>query len=179
MTSDTLPPTQVFEYADEIVGQRLSQVEGVSQVIITGAEKSAVRVQVNPAALASTRLEPGGCARAAWQGRTWTRPRAAWTAATRFLRIDSNDQICDAQDYQHLILAADATACRSRLERSGTSWTAVENTLAAGWSGTKPRGAGDHFQAGRRQCDRNGGPHQAVLPQIERWIPPVGQDSRF
>ena len=56
MTSDTLPPTQVFEYGDEIIGQKLSQVDGVSQVTITGAEKSAVRVQINPAALASTGL---------------------------------------------------------------------------------------------------------------------------
>ena len=61
MTSDTREPTQVFQYADEIVGQQLAQLKGVSQVVISGAEKSAVRVQVNPTALASTGLEPGGC----------------------------------------------------------------------------------------------------------------------
>src|SRR5258708_3632391 len=54
MMSDTHASTEIFEYADEIIGQRLSQVEGVSQVLISGAEKTAVRVQVNPAALAST-----------------------------------------------------------------------------------------------------------------------------
>ena len=54
MTSDTLPPATIFQYADEIVGQRLSQVEGVSQVGISGSEKSAVNVLVNPTALAST-----------------------------------------------------------------------------------------------------------------------------
>ena len=56
MTSDSLLPTAVFELADEIVGQRLSQVEGVSQVFVTGAEKSAVRVQINPAQLSTTGL---------------------------------------------------------------------------------------------------------------------------
>ncbi len=56
MTSDTHDPTEVFEFADEILGQKLSQVEGVSQVLISGAEKSAVRVQVSPAALSSTGL---------------------------------------------------------------------------------------------------------------------------
>src|SRR2546427_621434 len=56
MTSDTLPSAEIFENADTIVGQRLSQVEGVSQAFIGGAEKSAVRVQINPAALASTRI---------------------------------------------------------------------------------------------------------------------------
>src|SRR5713101_7917943 len=56
MTSDTMPPSQVYENADEIVAQRLSQVEGVSQVFAGGSEKSAVRVQINPGALASSGL---------------------------------------------------------------------------------------------------------------------------
>ena len=47
---------QVFEYGDSIIAQRLSQVEGVSQAFISGADKSAVRVQVSPPALASMGL---------------------------------------------------------------------------------------------------------------------------
>jgi len=49
LTSDTLPQSKVFEFADSILGQRLSQIEGVSQAVINGAEKSAVRVRVDPA----------------------------------------------------------------------------------------------------------------------------------
>src|SRR5438552_4987720 len=56
MTSETLRPSELYESADEIVAQRLSQVEGVSQVFVGGSEKSAVRVQINPGALASTGL---------------------------------------------------------------------------------------------------------------------------
>src|SRR5207249_6916276 len=56
MTSETFTPTQIYDYADTIIGQRLSQVEGVSQVFISGAAKEAIRVQVNPAALASAGL---------------------------------------------------------------------------------------------------------------------------
>src|SRR5438874_2263110 len=54
MTSDTLKPSALYENADEIVAQRLSQVEGVSQAFVGGSEKSAIRVQINPGALAST-----------------------------------------------------------------------------------------------------------------------------
>src|SRR5205085_8912927 len=53
MTSDTMPGSEIYEYADTIFVQRLSQVEGVSQVFASGADKSAVRVQIDPAALAS------------------------------------------------------------------------------------------------------------------------------
>src|SRR5437016_13343898 len=56
MTSDALSLMQVYDYGDAIIGQRLSQVEGVSQVFIAGAPKEALRVQVNPAALASAGL---------------------------------------------------------------------------------------------------------------------------
>src|SRR4051812_16256148 len=56
MRSEAIAPSAVFEFADEILGQRLSQIEGVSTVNISGADKSAIRVQVNPAALASTGL---------------------------------------------------------------------------------------------------------------------------
>src|SRR5690242_3604331 len=56
MTSDTLPATQIYDYGDTIIAQRLSQVEGVSQVFISGAAKDAIRVQVDPAALASAGL---------------------------------------------------------------------------------------------------------------------------
>ena len=40
MQSDILPPVQVFEYGDSIIAQRLSQVEGVSQAFVSGADKS-------------------------------------------------------------------------------------------------------------------------------------------
>ena len=53
LTSDTVPLSEVYNLADQVLGQRLSQVDGVSQVSINGGAKSAVRIQVNPAVLAS------------------------------------------------------------------------------------------------------------------------------
>src|SRR6201995_2927660 len=56
MTSDTHELTEVYTLADQIISQRISQVEGVSQVNLGGGAKSAVRVQVDPGALASMGL---------------------------------------------------------------------------------------------------------------------------
>src|SRR2546423_6171075 len=56
MTSENMSAKDIYEVGDEIVAQRLSQVEGVSQVFVGGSAKSAVRVQINPGALASTGL---------------------------------------------------------------------------------------------------------------------------
>src|SRR5262249_5942710 len=51
LTSDTLPPDKVAEYAEAVVAQKLAEVDGVAAVSVDGSEKSAIRVRVNPAAL--------------------------------------------------------------------------------------------------------------------------------
>jgi len=56
LTSDTLSAAQVYDAADSILAQRLSQVDGVAQVQVNGAEKPAVRIRLDPAALAATGL---------------------------------------------------------------------------------------------------------------------------
>ncbi len=56
LTSRHAAPAQVYDAADTILGQRLSQLDGVSQVQINGAEKPAVRVRLNPGALRAAGL---------------------------------------------------------------------------------------------------------------------------
>src|SRR5262249_29742957 len=53
LVSHTMPARRLYEYADSVVAQRLSQVEGLAEVIVSGAEQPAIRVKVNPIALAS------------------------------------------------------------------------------------------------------------------------------
>ena len=53
LTSNVLPLTQIDEYAETTIAQRLSMVEGVAQVNVFGSMKYAVRVQIDPAKLAS------------------------------------------------------------------------------------------------------------------------------
>src|SRR5579875_3776932 len=48
LTSDTLSTAQLYDAADTVLAQRLSQIEGVSQVQVNGAEKPAVRIQLHP-----------------------------------------------------------------------------------------------------------------------------------
>src|SRR5215510_11388784 len=53
LTSKTIPPSQIYDAADTVIVQRLSQVEGVAEVTAAGAEQPAVRVRVNPMQLSS------------------------------------------------------------------------------------------------------------------------------
>src|SRR6185503_5283077 len=56
LSSDTLPLSEVDRYAENVLAQRLSTITGVAQVNVFGAQKYAVRVDVDPAALASRRI---------------------------------------------------------------------------------------------------------------------------
>ena len=56
LTSKTMPPSAIYDAADTVVAQRLSQVDGVAEVSVNGAEQPAIRVRVNPLALASMGL---------------------------------------------------------------------------------------------------------------------------
>jgi hydrophobe/amphiphile efflux-1 (HAE1) family protein len=170
MTSDTLPSAEIFEYADTIVGQRLSQVEGVSQAFIGGAEKSAVRVQVNPAALASTGISLEEVRSLLGQANVDS-PKGSFDGDKTSYTLASNDQLLEAKDYQSLVLAQKRDI-PVRLSALGQVVEGVENDRLAGWSGTNravlvivQKQAGANVI---ETVDRI----RAVLPQLERWIPP-------
>ena len=52
LTSKTLPPSAIYDAADSVLAQRILQVAGVADVSVSGAEQPAIRVRVNPVALA-------------------------------------------------------------------------------------------------------------------------------
>ena len=170
MTSDTLPSAEIFEYADTIVGQRLSQVEGVSQAFIGGAEKSAVRVQINPAALASTGISLEEVRSLLGQANVDS-PKGSFDGDKTSYTLASNDQLLEAKDYQSLVLTQKRDI-PVRLSALGRVIEGVENDRLAGWSGTNravlvivQKQAGANVI---ETVDRI----RAVLPQLERWIPP-------
>ncbi len=171
MTSDSLLPTQVFEVADEIVGQRLSQVEGVSQVLVTGAEKSAVRVQISPAQLATTGLSLEDV-RALIGKVNVDSPKGSIEDSNLFYALTSNDQIYEAKDYHSLILTQ-SNGVPIRLSSLGNIIDGVENDLIAGWIGTKPAVIMLVFKQPDANVIETVDRIRAVLPQVERWIPPA------
>jgi hydrophobe/amphiphile efflux-1 (HAE1) family protein len=173
MTSDSLMPTEVFEVADEIVGQRLSQVEGVSQVIVTGAEKSAVRIQVNPAQVSATGLSLEDV-RSLIGRVNVDSPKGSIEDSNLFYALTSNDQIFAAKDYHSLILTQ-SNGVPIRLSSLGNIVDGVENTLIAGWVGTKPAVIMMVFKQPDANVIETVDRIRAVLPQIERWIPPAAK----
>ena len=169
LTSDTLPQSQIFEFADEILGQKLNQVDGVSQATISGAEKSAVRVQMNPGALASADVSLEDVRTLLSQANV-NLPVGSFDGPQVSHTIVINGQLTDPKPYQQIILQQRGHI-PLRLDAFGQAVEGVENSMLGGWAGT------NHAvlviiqkQAGANvieTLDRI----RAVLPQLERWMP--------
>ena len=169
LTSDRLPQSEVFEFADEILGQKLNQVEGVSQAMISGAEKSAVRVQMNPGALASANVSLEDVRSLLSQANV-NLPTGSFAGAEVTHTIVINGQMMDPQLYQQLILTQRGNT-PVRLDAFGKAVEGVENNRLAGWSGTNLAVLVIVFkQAGANVIDTVDR-IRAALPQLERWMP--------
>src|SRR5579883_3243308 len=104
LSSDTLPLTAVNNYADNVVAQQLSQVNGVALVLVAGAQKPSVRVEANPVALAGRGLSLEDV-RAAVASATLDAPKGTLDGPRRGYTIESNDQLFTAATYRPVIVA--------------------------------------------------------------------------
>lgn len=103
ISSDTLPLTTVYDMVDTRVAQKLSQLTGVGMVSLAGGQRPAIRVQMNPAALASYKMSAEQV-RTAIQSANANQPKGSFDGPFRTTMLDANDQICSIHDYENLIL---------------------------------------------------------------------------
>ena len=104
LTSDTLPVGKLYDAADSILAQKLSQVEGVGQVFVGGGAKPAVRVQVDPGQLSALGygLED---VRAGLQRVNANSPKGELSGPATSWTINATDQLLDADQYRPVIVA--------------------------------------------------------------------------
>ena len=170
MTSDALPLSQVYNLADQIIGQRISQVEGVSQVTIGGGAKSAVRIQVNPVALASMGLSIEDIRTQLSQVNV-NSPKGALDGPEQSFVISSNDQLLQASQYQPIIVAQHNGAAVA-LRDVGTAIDAQENRDQAGLFNNKRAVLLVIFKQPDANVVNTTDQIRAMLPQLRTWLPP-------
>ncbi|MFB3922101.1 MAG: efflux RND transporter permease subunit [Terriglobia bacterium] len=131
LNSDTLPLSTVNEYAETFIAQRISMVSGVAQVMVYGAQKYAVRVQLDPKALSARGV---GIDEVAAAVRRWNvnLPTGTVWGNHQAFTIQSNGQLFDASSYRPMIVAY-RNGTPVRLEQLGRVVDSVENDKIAGW----------------------------------------------
>ena len=173
MTSDALPLSQIYNLADQIIGQRISQVEGVSQVVIGGGAKSAVRVQMNPVALASMGLSLEDIRTTLSQANVLS-PKGAFDGEQQRFVIASNDQLTHADQYLPIIVAQSrgGGSAAVPLRDVGTAIDAQENRDQAGLFNNKRAVLLVIFKQPDANVVRTTDQIHAILPQLRTWLPP-------
>ncbi len=131
LTSETLPLYELHEYAETLMAQRISMVSGVAQVSVFGAQKYAVRIQMNPLALASRGIGVDELVDAV---RRWNvnlptgelfGPHLAYT-------VQASGQLTRAEAYRPLVVAY-RKGSPVRLEELARVMDSVEEDKVAGW----------------------------------------------
>ncbi|MFL5397338.1 MAG: efflux RND transporter permease subunit, partial [Myxococcales bacterium] len=135
VTSDSLPLDVVDDQADSILAQKISQVSGVGLVAINGGQKPAVRVQIDPAALAGAGLTLEDV-RAVLVAANVNQPKGNLDGPRLDYAIAMDDQLYKAESFRPLILAY-RNGSPIRLREVGDVIDGVENSQLAGWAGRK------------------------------------------
>ena len=169
--SDALPLIAVNDYADSILAQQLSQISGVSQVLIGGEQKRAVRVQVDPAKLAAMGLTLEDV-RQMLVNATVNQPKGTIDGPKTAYTIYTNDQLTKAKEYNNVVLAY-RNGGAVRVRDIGQAIDAAENAQIAGWQNGR-RGIQLFIfkQPGANVIDTVDR-IKAALPRLQASIPPT------
>src|SRR5947209_9460516 len=170
LTSDVMTKPQMYDIADSVLAQKLSQLEGVGNVFVGGSSRPAVRVEVNPLLL--SKLDVGiDAVRAAINAANAHSAKGELSGGENAWRINTNDQMYTAEQYQNLIVSSNK-GTPVFLKEVADVQDSLENTQNAGLANGKTavlliisRQPGANIIA---TVDRV----VAMLPQLQASIPP-------
>src|SRR5712691_4921006 len=168
LTSNTVPPSALYDAADTVIVQRLSQIEGVAEVSVNGAEQPAIRVRVNPIALASMGLSMEDV-RTAIAGTNAAGPIGVLDGGERAVTVGINDQLRTAPEYDPIIVRS-ANGTVVRLSGVASIEAGVRNSRAAGWFNGRPSVLLVINKASNSNVIETVDRIYETLPDIKRWI---------
>ena len=169
VSSDTVPIPRLEDLVDTRVAQKISQLSGVGLVTLSGGGKPAVRVQVNPRALAAMGLSLEDV-RTAIAAQNVNLAKGSFDGAQRATTIDANDQLRSSADYRDIVIAY-RNGAPIRMSDVATTVDDAENVRLAAWANDTPAIVLDI----RRQPGANVievvDRVKALLPQLQAGLP--------
>ena len=136
MTSPTLPLSVVNDYADTFIAPRISMISGVAQVQVFGSQKFAVRIQLDPRALATRGIGIDEAANAVQRGNVNLPTGTLW-GPSQAVTLQATGQLLAAEAYRPLIVAY-RNGSPVRLQELGRVINSVENNRTANWYNQVP-----------------------------------------
>ena len=170
LTSDVYDIPDLYDFANTVIAPKLSQIDGVGRVFISGAGTPAVRIQVNPRAVAEMNLSIENV-RQAVENATANLPKGQLSDGSHSIPILANDQLYKASDFENIVLERSSGA-PIKLRDIANLVDTTKNENRAAWFDGKPA----VVLYVLKQADANVvGTVDEILnliPQLKHWIPP-------
>ena len=171
LTSNSLPLTTVDAYAENILVPKIAQISGVGLVELGGQQKPAIRVQVDPQALANRGISLEDVRNVISQANV-DLPKGTLNSPRQSFTLSTNDQLLKPEAYNDLIVAY-RNGAPVRIRDIGKAIDGPENDLVAGWYNNK--------RAIIVAIQREPGANvietveriKSLLPQLQASIPPA------
>jgi hydrophobe/amphiphile efflux-1 (HAE1) family protein len=170
MQSDQAPITEVDDYAENLVAQQLSQLQGVGQVLVGGQQTPAIRVQIDPAKLASMGLTLEDV-RNVLVNATVDDPKGSINGPQRSYTIYANDQLTTAAPYNNNIIGY-RNGAAIRIGDIGRAVDGPQNDQLSAWTNGKPAILLLVFKQANANVITTADSVKARLPSLEQNIPP-------
>jgi multidrug efflux pump len=171
LTSDSMPLSQVEDYTDTRLAEKISQLPGVGAVTISGGQKPAVRVQVNPTQLASYGLNLEDV-RSALTATSLDTAKGSFDGPAQSFQIGANDQITTAADFRDLVLAY-RNGAPVMLKDVSDVVDGVENTELSAWMNKVPAVIVNIQRQPGANIINVVDSIKALLPKLRATIPPI------
>jgi hydrophobe/amphiphile efflux-1 (HAE1) family protein len=171
LTSDAYNLPAMFEYADTVVAQRISQIEGVAAVFLGGGGRPAVRIEANPRAIADMGLSLEKV-RSAVSAATADKPKGEISDGAHAISLAANDQLYQASEYQDIVVGM-RNGAPIKLRDVANVNDSIINLDRAAWFNGEPALLIFIVKTPDANVVKTVNDILAVMPQLERWIPPA------
>ncbi|SDR51361.1 multidrug efflux pump [Rhizobiales bacterium GAS113] len=170
VTSDDLPISKVDDYVENYLAPQISRITGVGLVDFHGEQKPAIRIRVDPMAIAARGLSLEDI-RAAIGTATVNAPKGTLDGMKKSLTLDSTDQLFDASAFNAVIVAYQNGA-PVRVGDIGTAIDGVEDIRQAAWLGDERAVIIDVHKQPGYNINQTVQLVKDALPELQRALPP-------
>jgi hydrophobe/amphiphile efflux-1 (HAE1) family protein len=170
LTSDVIDPSDIYDIADTVVAEQISQLPGVAQVFVSGAQRGAVRIRIDPGRIGTMGVSLEQI-RASVRDSALNMPQGALHLDGQSWTIAANDQLFKAADYRAIVVAWRNGAPVLLRDVADVS-DGVVNTRLAGWFNREPGVVVRVYKRPDANIVATVDAVKALLPKLEHWMPP-------
>jgi multidrug efflux pump len=169
LTSKTMSASAIYDVADTVIVQRISQVPGVGEVTTSGADQPAVRIQLNPVALSNAGISTDDV-RTAIVNANPLGPVGIFNGSRQSETLSMNPQMRTAEEFRDIVIKS-ASGNFLRLSDIADVQNATRNSRSVAWFNKQPAVLIQITKQGDANVIDTVDRVKALIPDLKQWIP--------